>query len=68
MKKIIVAIDSFKGCVSSIEANQAAAEGITNEMPDAQVTQIPVSDGGEGWLAAFHAALGLTALKFVFIS
>ncbi len=58
MKKIIVAIDSFKGCVSSIEANQAAAEGIKKEMPDAQVTQIPVSDGGEGWLAAFHAALG----------
>ena len=58
MKKIIAAIDSFKGCVSSAEANQAAAEGIMNEMPDAEVIQIPVSDGGEGWLAAFHAALG----------
>lgn len=28
MKKIIVAIDSFKGCLTSIEANQAAAAGI----------------------------------------
>ena len=27
MKKIIVAIDSFKGCLTSVEANQAASEG-----------------------------------------
>ena len=27
MSKIIVAIDSFKGCLTSREANQAAAEG-----------------------------------------
>ena len=53
-KRVIVAIDSFKGCLTSREANQAAADG----MPEAQVTQIPVSDGGEGWLEAFHAAIG----------
>ena len=33
--KIIVAIDSFKGCLSSQEANQAAAEGIKRVCPDA---------------------------------
>ena len=27
MKKVIVAIDSFKGCLTSAEANQAACEG-----------------------------------------
>ena len=54
MKKVIVAIDSFKGCMSSKEANQAAAKS----MPDAQVIQIPVSDGGEGWLEAFQSAMG----------
>ena len=58
MKKIIVAIDSFKGCLISVEANQAASEGIIDKMPDAQVVQVPVSDGGEGWLEAFYAAMG----------
>ena len=56
--KIIVAIDSFKGCLSSKEANQAAAEGIRNSSPDAEVVQVPVSDGGEGFMEAFHAAIG----------
>ena len=50
MKKIIVAIDSFKGCLTSTEANQAACEGILDRMPEAKVVQVPVSDGGEGWL------------------
>ena len=56
--KIIVAIDSFKGCLTSAEANQAACKGILAKMPDAQVTQVPVSDGGEGFLEAFRAAMG----------
>ena len=55
--KYIVAIDSFKGCITSIEANQAATEGILSMVPDADVVQIPVSDGGEGWLEAFKNAL-----------
>ena len=58
MKKIIVAIDSFKGCLTSAEANQAASEGVLERMPDAKVVQVPVSDGGEGWLQAFRAAIG----------
>ena len=58
MKKIIVAIDSFKGCLTSAEANQAAAEGILAKKPEAKVVQVPVSDGGEGFLAAFQVAMG----------
>ena len=69
MKKIIVAIDSFKGCLTSTEANQAASEGILQpegrsvarnlaRMSEAKVVQVPVSDGGEGWLEAFRAAIG----------
>ena len=46
MKKIIVAIDSFKGCLTSAEANQAASEGVLSRMNDVQVVQMPVSDGG----------------------
>lgn len=56
--KIVLAIDSFKGCLTSVEANQAAAEGIRAVRPDAEVVQVPVSDGGEGFLEAFHAAIG----------
>ena len=55
---IVVAIDSFKGCMTSKEANLAAAEGIKNVYPDAEVIQVPVSDGGEGFVEAFHAAIG----------
>ena len=56
--KIVLAIDSFKGCLTSVEANQAAAEGIRTVRPDAEVVQVAVSDGGEGFLEAFHAAIG----------
>ena len=55
MGKIIVAIDSFKGCLTSAEANRAAVEGILARMPEAEVLSIPVSDGGEGWLKAFRS-------------
>lgn len=56
--KIIVAIDSFKGCLTSEEANRAAAEGIRSACPEADVVSVPVSDGGEGFLQAFRAAMG----------
>ena len=58
MKKVIVAIDSFKGCLTSAEANQAASEGVFTKIPDAQVVQVPVSDGGEGFMEAFLTAMG----------
>ena len=58
LNKIITAIDSFKGCLSSSEANQAVAEGIRRYMPDAEIIQFPVSDGGEGWAEAFKYAIG----------
>ena len=56
--KIIVAIDSFKGCLTSAEANQAACEGMLAKKPEAEVLQVPVSDGGEGFMEAFQAAMG----------
>ena len=56
--KVIIAIDSFKGCLPSRESNRAAAEGVLAALPGAEVIQIPVSDGGEGWLEAFRAAVG----------
>lgn len=61
--KIVVAIDSFKGCLTSMEANQAATEGIRRVCPDAEIVQVPVSDGGEGFMEAFHAAIGGTMVE-----
>ncbi|MBR4921112.1 MAG: glycerate kinase [Prevotella sp.] len=56
--KVIIAIDSFKGCLTSKEANEAAAEGIRMAYPEAEIVELPVSDGGEGYMEAFHAAIG----------
>lgn len=56
--KIVVAVDSFKGCLSSAEANRAAARGAVCACSDADVVQLAVSDGGEGFLEAFRAAAG----------
>ncbi len=55
--KYLLAIDSFKGCLSSAEAEQAAAEAIHSCCKDAQIVSIPVSDGGDGMLEAFVAAM-----------
>lgn len=55
LMKVIVAIDSFKGCMTSAEANQAAAEAFAGMV---EVVQVPVSDGGEGFMDAFYANMG----------
>lgn len=48
--KIIIAIDSFKGSLTSTEAGQAAREGVQQAYPDAETDIIPIADGGEGML------------------
>lgn len=53
--KIVAAIDSLKGCLSSSEACQAVAEGVRRRWTEAEVLCVPVSDGGEGWLEAFES-------------
>ncbi len=60
MKRVVVAIDSFKGCLRSAEANAAAAAGVSEVWPDAEVKEVTVSDGGEGFMEAFYAAIGGT--------
>ncbi|MCR5455159.1 MAG: glycerate kinase [Bacteroidales bacterium] len=56
--KLILAIDSFKGCLTSQEANDAAEEGLRLATSGAEIVKMPVSDGGEGWIEAFVAAKG----------
>ena len=50
MKKVVVAMDSFKGCLSSTEAEKAAEEGVKQVCPDCEVVCFPIADGGEGML------------------
>lgn len=50
--KIVIAIDSFKGSVTSIEAAKHIESGILDIAPDTQVISIPLSDGGEGTIDA----------------
>ncbi|WP_416828931.1 glycerate kinase [Ectobacillus polymachus] len=55
--KVIIAIDSFKGSIASIQAAQAVALGITDVYPDAKIVAMPMADGGEGTAQALVAAL-----------
>ena len=63
--KVVVAMDSFKGCLSSAEANDAASKGITKAFPGAEIIQVPVSDGGEGFLEAIHSVIGGSLIEVV---
>ncbi len=56
--KVVVAMDSFKGCISSIDGSQAVALGIHDVWPEAEVDCIPLADGGEGTVEALVAATG----------
>lgn len=49
---VIIAIDSWKGCLTSSEANEAARRGVLTRWPDAKVQCFSMSDGGEGFLDA----------------
>ena len=46
--KVVLALDSFKGSLSSHEAVAAAAAGVRRVLQDAEILKIPVADGGEG--------------------
>ena len=50
--KVVVAIDSLKGSLTSLEAGEAIQEGILRAIPDAEVIVRPLADGGEGTVEA----------------
>lgn len=54
---VIVAIDSLKGSLSSLQAGAAAKAGILRAIPDATVSVKPVADGGEGTVNALVSGL-----------
>ncbi len=56
--KVVVAIDSLKGSLTSLEAGEAIREGILRAIPDAEVVVRPLADGGEGTVEALTYGMG----------
>lgn len=56
--KIVIAMDSFKGSLSSMDAGNAVKEGILRAVPDAEICVKPLADGGEGTTQALVEGLG----------
>ena len=56
--KIVIASDSFKGSLSSLEVADAAAEAIAELEPMCKVVKVDVADGGEGTMDALCGTLG----------
>jgi glycerate kinase len=56
--KIVVAIDSLKGSLSSLEAGNAISDGIKRVYSDADVVVRPLADGGEGTVEALTLGMG----------
>lgn len=56
--KILIAIDSLKGSLSSLEAGAAIKEGISKVEPEAEIIVKPLADGGEGTVDALVSGMG----------
>ena len=57
---VLVAPDSFKGSLTSVEVARSLAAGWTRARPDDRLVLAPLADGGEGTLVAIEAAGGWT--------
>ena len=55
--RTVIAIDSFKGSLTSMQAGNAAAEGIHRVYPDAETVVRPLADGGEGTVEALISGM-----------
>ena len=58
MDKIVVASDSFKGSLTSLEVALSAEKGIREVFPQCNVVKVNVADGGEGTMDALCSTLG----------
>ena len=61
LKHIVIAVDSFKGSISSMEAGKIAADACRKLLPAARIDVFPLADGGEGTVDAltegFHGRI-----------
>ncbi len=60
---ILIACDSFKDALAADDVCRAIANGLRQSHPGARITQMPLSDGGEGLLDVLRAPLGLSWME-----
>lgn len=53
--KVLVAPNAFKGSLSAREVSRAISRGIRRVFPDLEILELPLSDGGDGFLEAVTA-------------
>lgn len=58
MKKVTIAVDSFKGSLSSAEVAEAFAKGFRAVFPQCEMRKVAIADGGEGTVDALVETLG----------
>ncbi len=63
--KVTIAIDSFKGSISTFESGEAVKKGVMNVYNDAEVCISPLADGGEGTVEAIVSANNGTFNKVI---
>lgn len=56
--KIVIASDSYKGSLDSLQVNEAMRKGILRVFEDAEIICIPIADGGEGTVDAVMTCCG----------
>ena len=56
--KVVIAMDSFKGSLSSQKAGEAVKNGVLRVFTDANCVVSPIADGGEGTVDALTEGLG----------
>lgn len=56
--RFVIAPDSYKGSLSSVEVAGVIEQGLRQVFPEAEVVKVPIADGGEGTVEAFLTALG----------
>ena len=57
MKKIVIAPDSFKGTLSSLEVCELVKKSLLEERDDLEIIEVPIADGGEGMTESFMCAI-----------
>ena len=62
MMHIVIAPDSFKECLTATQVALAISQGIKRVVPEAEITCIPIADGGEGTVEALVSATGGTII------
>ncbi len=56
--RIVVAPDKFAGTLTAVEAATAIATGWRRRVPGTELVEVPMSDGGPGFVGVLHAAMG----------